>query len=184
MCDLLDTKMRWPKMSQPRLARIAAQLDRVSDYAGRTVAWLAVLLVAVTGLVVLLRYGFQYGSIALQESILYINALIIALGAAYTLKLDAHVRVDMIYGTLSPRRKAWINLLGTALLLLPAMTYIIWISWDYVALSWQIRERSAESSGLPYIYLLKSSLILLPALLLWQGVVELLKNYAILRQGR
>ncbi len=171
-------------MSELNLVKITAMLDNICDYAGRTVAWLAVLLVAVTGLVVLLRYGFQFGSIALQESILYINALIVSLGAAYTLKQDAHVRVDVVYGTLSPRRKAWINLLGTALLLLPALSYIIWISWDYVALSWQIRERSAESSGLPYIYLLKSSLILLPAMLLWQGTVELLKNYAILRQGR
>jgi TRAP-type mannitol/chloroaromatic compound transport system permease small subunit len=164
--------------------KIIQAIESLSEYGGRALAWLAVVLVAVTGLVVLLRYGFQFGSIALQESILYINALLITAGAAYTLKHDGHVRVDIFYARLTRRRQLWINLLGTLLLLLPTMAFIIWISWDYVALSWRIRERSAENSGLPYIYLLKSCVIALPGLLLWQGIAELLKNMSHLRQER
>lgn len=146
------------------------------ELAGRAIAWLTVLLVLVMGLIVALRYGFSFGSIALQESVIYINTLMVVIGAAYTLKQDGHVRVDVFYGRLPSRRRALVNIIGTLLFLLPAMGYILWVSWDYVALSWQIRERSAENSGLPYVYLLKSGIVVLCVLLLLQGVAELLRN--------
>ena len=127
------------------------------------------------GLIVVLRYVFQFGSIALQESVMYLNALIFTFGAAYTLKEQGHVRVDVFYNRLSPRLRGLIDLLGTSILLTLTAGFIIWASWDYVAVSWRIREGSAESSGLPFVYLLKTSLLLLPALLLIQGLAEALK---------
>lgn len=150
---------------------------------GRTSAWLAFALVLVTALIVVMRYAFRTGSISLQESIIYINALIFVLGAAYTLKEQGHVRVDIFYRKLSPNGQALIDCLGYILFLLPSMVYIIYVSWDYVAVSWQIREGSAETSGLPYVYLLKSSIIILPALLLVQGISELCKTLLRFRES-
>jgi TRAP-type mannitol/chloroaromatic compound transport system permease small subunit len=119
----------------------------------------------------------------LQESLLYLNALLFVLGSAYTLKHDGHVRVDIFYSRMSSRNKALIDLAGTLLLLLPVCGFILWSSWDYVALSWRVREGSAETSGLPFIYLLKTLILVLAALLSWQGVAEILKALRLLRGG-
>jgi TRAP-type mannitol/chloroaromatic compound transport system permease small subunit len=133
-------------------------------------------MVLVMGLIVVLRYAFQVGSIALQESVMYLNALIFTFGAAYTLKQQGHVRVDVFYNRLSPRARGLIDLLGTGIFLTLTAGFIIWSSWDYVAVSWRIREGSAESSGLPYVYLLKASLLVLPLLLIIQGMAEAMKS--------
>lgn len=150
---------------------------------GRTSAWLTLVLVLVTALIVLMRYAFRSGSISLQESIIYINAAIFVFGAAYTLKEQGHVRVDIFYRRLGSKGQAIIDSLGYVLFLFPAMLYIIYASWDYVAVSWQIREGSAETSGLPYVYLLKSSIIVLPVLLLVQGISELCKTLLKFRES-
>jgi TRAP-type mannitol/chloroaromatic compound transport system permease small subunit len=158
-----------------RLENIVRKIQAVTDYIGRGVAWLATVLVLVTGLVVLLRYAFQAGSIGLQESLIYINALLFTLGAAYTLKQDGHVRVDIFYARMSNRNRALVDLAGTLFLLLPVCGFILWSSWDYVALSWRIREGSAEISGLPIVYLLKTTILVLAVFLGWQAIAELLK---------
>lgn len=162
--------------------KLSAALDRISDLTGRTVAWLALAMVLLMVAIVILRYFFQFGSIAMQESIMYLNAAVFTLGAAYTLKERGHVRVDIFYSRLSPPRQGLVDLLGGLLLLLPSMVCIIWLSWDYVALSWRIREGSAEASGLPLVYLLKSGLLVLAALLLVQGISELIKDWRRWRQ--
>ena len=133
-------------------------IDTLNESLGRWISWLAPAMVLVMGLIVVLRYAFQVGSIALQESVMYLNALIFTFGAAYTLKQQGHVRVDVFYNRLSPRARGLIDLLGTGIFLSLTAGFIIWASWDYVAVSWRIREGSAESSGLPYVYLLKASL--------------------------
>ncbi len=158
-------------------------LEAVTERLGRSAAWLGLLLVAVTALVVLLRYAFQTGSIALQESLLYINALLITLGGAYTLKHDGHVRVDIFYSRMTRRNRALVDLGGTLFLLFPVCGFILWTSWDYVALAWRIRERSAETSGLPFVYLLKTTILLLAAFLAWQGLAEALKAISRVRDG-
>ena len=149
-------------------------IDTFNERLGRGIAWLAFAMVLVMGLIVVLRYAFQIGSIALQESVIYINALIFTFGAAYTLKQQGHVRVDVFYNRLPPRLRGLIDLLGTAIFLSLTVGFIIWASWDYVAISWRIREGSAESSGLPFVYILKTSLLVLPGLLLIQGLAEAL----------
>lgn len=163
------------------LQRLAEVIDRASDRLGRSSAWLTLVMVALMALIVVLRYVFRSGSIALQESVIYVNALIFMLGAAYTLKEQGHVRVDIFYRNLSERRRALIDVLGYVFFLFPTMLFILYISWDYVAIAWRIREGSAETSGLPFVYLLKSALIGLAALLLLQGVSEFCKALARLR---
>lgn len=160
----------------PLTHRLAAAIDNVAERLGRAAAWLSFVLVLVVGVIVVLRYGFQLGSIALQESVMYINGTLFVLGAGYTLKAQGHVRVDVFYSRFSPRGRALVDSLGALVFLLPAAFFIAWISWDYVAVAWRIREGSPEASGLPFVYLLKTLIIVLPVLLAVQGVSELLKS--------
>lgn len=170
-------------MLEKPLQQIANTIDHLTDLLGRTISWFSLILVLTTFLVVLLRYLFQEGSIPLQESLLYFNAIVFTLGAGYTLKEQGHVRVDIFYVRLSARNQALVEIVGFLLLLAPSMLFIAWISWDYVALSWKIREGSAETSGLPIVYLLKTGIVLLCGTVLLQGISELCKNLLKLRKG-
>jgi len=116
----------------------------------------------------------------MQESVIYMYALVFLIGIPYTLKHDGHVRVDIFYSKMSPRSKAWVNLSGTVFLLIPVTVFIAWVSWDYVAASWALKEESGEAGGLPGVYLLKATILLMTFLLLIQGISQLLLNIAIL----
>jgi TRAP-type mannitol/chloroaromatic compound transport system permease small subunit len=166
-----------------RIENLSKLIDASSDLIGRSAAWLTVGMVLLMALIVALRYLFQTGSIAMQEAVIYVNALIFTLGAAYTLKEQGHVRVDIFYNRLGVKQKALVDLLGGLVFLLPFAGFIIWESWDYVSVSWRIKESSAELSGLPYVYLLKATIILLALLLIIQGISEILKAIVSIRQG-
>lgn len=154
---------------------IIKYIENFIEWTGRTVSWLTLGMVLVTFLVVLLRYVFNIGWIALQESINFMHAMVFLTGAAYTLKHNAHVRVDIIYQKLSARAQAWVDLLGYSLVLLPVMLFIFWISWDYVSESWAVLESSREAGGLPGVYLLKSSILLMCFLLIMQSIAHTLR---------
>lgn len=124
-------------------------------------------------LVVVLRYGFSFGSIALQEAVAYLHASCFMLGAAYTLQCDQHVRVDIFYRRFSSRRRAAVNLAGCLLFLLPFAGLILLTSLDYVQQAWHIRERSVDAGGLPLVYALKTLIPLLGLTLLLQGLAEI-----------
>ncbi|NKB34644.1 MAG: TRAP transporter small permease subunit [Pseudomonadales bacterium] len=156
--------------------RVIQTIDFCIEQIGRTGSWFALLMVLVMLLIVLLRYVFQIGSIALQESVMYINALIFTVGVGYTLKEQGHVRVDVFYNRLRPKNQALVDMLGCVVFLMLTAGFILWASWDYVAVSWRIREGSAESSGLPFVYLLKSTILLIASLLALQGLSEFLKS--------
>jgi TRAP-type mannitol/chloroaromatic compound transport system permease small subunit len=161
---------------QSGLLALAIALESVSIWTGRAVSWLSALMVIVTFLVVVLRYAFDLGWIAMQESVTYMHATLFMLAAAYTLQRGGHVRVDILYQQLSRRGRAWVDLLGTLLLLVPVCVYLAWSGWDYVAESWAVREGSREAGGLPAVYLLKTLIIAMPALLLLQGFAWVLRN--------
>lgn len=154
--------------------------DSFSDLIGKTASWCAVLMVVMTFYIVLTRYVFNTGTIAIQESIIYFNALLFLLTTAYTLKQDGHVRVDIFYGPASPRYKAWANMMGGLLLLLPVSGFLLWVSWDYVIEAWRIRETSPEAGGIPYVYLLKTLIVVMPILVILQGLTEILRNFLFL----
>ena len=137
----------------------------------------------ITCLVVVLRYLFNTGSIALQESVTYLHGIVFLLGIAYTLKQKGHVRVDIVYQKLSLKTKSWIDLCGTLLFLFPVSIYITWVSIDYVHFSWKLLEGSAEPGGLPGVFLLKALIPLMAVSLLLQGTSELLRNSLILLAG-
>lgn len=167
----------------PRLASLAAGLDRLAEVTGRAIAWLTLAMVIITFLVVVLRYGFAVGSIALQESVSYLHALVFMLGAAYTLKHDGHVRVDIFYQKASPRTRALTNLLGTVFLLFPTCLFLFLSSLDYVASAWSIREGSREAGGLDGVFLLKTVIPLMAVLLLLQGCSIVLRSALLLAGG-
>ena len=102
------------------------------------------------------------------------------LGISYTLKHDGHVRVDIFYRNFSNRRQALINVIGGLVFILPISIFIGWSSWDYVLASWSIMETSTENNGLPFIYLLKTVMLIMPSLLIVQGFISIIKNMAVL----
>ena len=159
---------------------IIKQINNFIEWTGRTISWLTLGMVLMTFTVVFFRYAFNTGWIALQESINYMHALVFLVGAAYTLKHNEHVRVDIIYQKLSPRGRAWIDMLGHLFILLPVMIFIFWISWDYVADSWNVFESSRQAGGLPGVYLLKSSILLMSVLLILQSIAHTLSALGIL----
>jgi TRAP-type mannitol/chloroaromatic compound transport system permease small subunit len=156
------------------LLQSARTLDALNEWVGRTVSWLSLFMVLVTVVVVVLR-RFGIGWIAMQESVTYMHAVLFLAGAAYTLKHQGHVRVDIFYRRFSPRGQAWVDLLGGLLLLLPVCLFIFYMSWEYVAQSWELMEGSREAGGLDGVYLLKSAILLMAGLLVLQGLSSVLR---------
>ncbi|MCU7795641.1 MAG: TRAP transporter small permease subunit [Candidatus Thiodiazotropha sp. (ex Myrtea spinifera)] len=152
------------------LERLAGFFEAINEWLGRTVSWLSLLMVLVSVSVVILRYVFDLGWIWLQESVTFMHAALFLVGAAYTLKHEGHVRVDIFYRGFSPRAQAWVDLLGSLLLLLPVCLFIFVISWDYVAQSWSLHEGSREAGGLEGVFLLKSLILMMAGLLVLQGL--------------
>ena len=165
---------------QTLIRRLIAGIDALNTGIGRAAAWLCLAMVLATFVVVLMRNVLAQNSIALQESVQYFHGLLFMLGAAWTLKLGGHVRVDLLYPRFSPRQQAMVGVGGFLFLLLPVCIYFFWVSWDYVALSWRIGERSSEAGGLAGLYWLKSLLLVLPVLLGLQGLSEALKSLCVL----
>ena len=156
------------------------RIESINKFSGTVVSWLTLLMVLTTFIVVILRYVFDFGMIAMQESIVYMHAVIFLIGAAYTLQQNSHVRVDIIYQKLSSRQRAWIDLLGTLFLLTPSMLFIFIISWEYVSDSWEVMEGSREAGGLPGVFLLKSTILIMAVLMLLQGLANALRSLQIL----
>lgn len=152
------------------LYRLAVLFEDINEWLGRAVSWLSLCMVLVTFFVVVMRYVFDLGWIWLQESVTFMHAALFLVGASYTLKHQGHVRVDIFYQRFSPRFRAWVDLLGTLLLLLPVCLFIFTVSWDYVIQSWALHEGSREAGGLDGVYLLKALMLVMAGLLVLQGL--------------
>lgn len=154
------------------LAALGRALDRFSDLVGRTVMWLAALLVLVQFAVVVLRYGFSTSLIQMQESVIYIHATLFMLAIAYTMLHEGHVRVDILYAGWSARRRAAVDLAGVLVAVIPFCLLMLWTCWPFVEASWRIREGAIAYGGIPYQYLLKSLIPAMAALLLLQAIAH------------
>ena len=168
-------------MSFAPITAWADRIDRLTTAIGRTVAWLALVVVLLQFALVVARYLFGLGSIWLSEAVIYGHATLFMLAAAWTLKAGGHVRVDIFYAEASPRSKATVDLLGALLLLLPFAAVLVWLSLPYAARSWAILERSQESSGLPLVFLLKTLIPLFALLLALQGVAQAIRALTALK---
>lgn len=147
-------------------------IDRLTQRLGQTLGYACLIMAALTLLIVVLRDGFNWGSIALQEAVIYLHGCLFMLGAAYALRQDAHVRVDIFYRRFSARSKAWVDALGTVMFLIPLCVLIFFTSLGYVRESWAGLESSPEPGGIPAVYLLKTLIPAFALLLLLQGLVQ------------
>lgn len=163
------------------LVSLVHTIDGVNERIGRFVSWFAVVMVLSQFLVVVLRYVFGIGSIVMQESVIYLHSLVFMLGAGYTLLHNGHVRVDLFYREASARKKALVDLFGVVFLLLPVCLLIASSSWNYVVQSWAIREGSVETSGIQYLYVLKSFIIAFCFLVGLQGIGLALRSFLIVK---
>ena len=140
-------------------------------------------MVLTTFTIVILRYALDTGAIWLQESIIWMHAMIFMLGAAYTLQRDEHVRVDVFYRKMTQKHRALVNLLGILCFIFPLCIVLIYQGFDYVHLSWTMREVSRNAGGLsyPFIPLLKTTLLVMPTTLLLQSTSIALRAFLTLR---
>jgi len=160
------------------LNQLSVRLEQFSECTGMLVSWLVLVMVLLVSYDVTMRYFFQSGSVALQEMEWHLFSLIFLIGAAYTLKHDDHVRLDLFYKSkfMDDRRRAWIDLFGSIFLLIPFCILIILSAWPFVYQSYIHLEGSPDPGGLPYRWILKASIPLGFTFLLLQGVSEIVKN--------
>ena len=156
--------------------KIAQVIDLISEKIGIFTAYLILPMIIITFLVAFMRYMLDVGSIAIQEIIIYLHALVFSVGAAFTLKNDMHVRIDIFYSNYKRDFKKIINILGASLFLIPTCILIFITSWDYVISSILLLESSKEAGGLPILYILKSYILLLCITLFFQAISEIVKN--------
>lgn len=160
-------------------------VDQLTDRLGRVVSWLVLLMVLIGAYNAIVRYLGRFTGTNLSSNLYlelqwYLFSLIFLLGAGYALKENAHVRVDVIYGRLGRRARAWINVVGSVLMLIPFCVFVLWVSWPAIRNSWAILEVSPDPGGLPR-YPLKAVIIVCFVLLMAQGIAELVKELRVLR---
>lgn len=161
------------------LLKFSSRIDRLNEFIGRWSGWLTLLAIVVCTVNALVRYAFNLSSNAWLEMQWYLNSATFLLVAAYTLKINAHVRIDVIAGKLSPRKQAWIDILGGLFGLLPACLIIAWYSWPSLVNSYNIGEHSSDPGGLirwPVRLLIPVAFVLLAL----QGASEIIKRWAFL----
>ncbi len=159
-------------------------IDRINEAIGRFVGWLTLAMVLIGAYNAVVRYlggylGRNLSSNAYLELQWYLFSLVFLFGASHTFRRDAHVRVDLLYGRLGERGRAWIDLVGTLVLMLPFTLFALWVSWPSVRNSWAVREVSPDPGGLAR-YPIKSVILIAFALLVMQGVSQAIRQVAIL----
>lgn len=164
--------------------RITEKVEKFQSLIGKSVSWLALLLVLVVCYDVFTRYLLNQSSVALQELEWHIFAALFLLSAAYTLSVDEHVRIDLFFNNVSKRKQALINLLGTILFLIPFCITMIIVSYNFFESSFLIKESSPDGGGLPARYILKAVLPITFLLLFLQSFVIIYKSILTIRDKK
>lgn len=166
------------------LRLLARAIDALNEGLGRLTAWLLVPMALTAFAVVGMRYVLEIGYPWLSEAFTWLNGAIVMLSAAYVLKEDKHVRVDLFYRNLDRRRRAWIDLIGVWFLLMPMVGTLAWLSWPIVQRSWRMGEGSATPDGLTFMYLVKATVIVFCLLTALQGLSLSIRCLSTLRGER
>ena len=168
------------------LSKISRKIKALNEAVGRGVAWLVVVLVVLTFYDVIMRYLFNNGSVALQELEWHLFAVILLLGAGYTLKHREHVRVDLLYASkrFSDKHRDIVDLCGNLLFLIPFCVLVIASSIPFIETAFVVAEHSPDPGGLPYRWILKSMIPLGFLLLALQGVSDCLDILDRLLKGK
>jgi TRAP-type mannitol/chloroaromatic compound transport system permease small subunit len=163
----------------PTLIALSRAIDTLNEWVGRAVLWLVLLATLLSAGNAVARYALGLSSNAWLEIQWYLFAAIFLLAAGYTLKHNGHVRIDVLYGRLAPRTRAWIDIAGSLVFLLPFCLLLVWLSWPGVVESYLRREISPDAGGL----LRWPVRLLIPlgfSLLGLQGLSEIIKRIAFL----
>ena len=161
--------------------RFADSIDMLNERIGRAIAWLALLMGWTQLMIIGLLFLFDIGMVWMQESVLYMNGMLFMLALGWTLKHDAHVRVDIFYRDMPPARRARVNLIGILCLLLPVCVLMFWTSLPYALYAWSNFEGSRETGGLPALFLLKTIIPISALLLAAQAIAEAARAVKIIR---
>jgi len=153
---------------------------KLSRAFGLLAGGLCLAMIAVVFVDVLARYAFGGGSVAMQELEWHLFAAMFLLGAAYTMRQNANVRIDVLYAKMSVQKKAWVDILGTLFFVLPMCSLILYSSMDFVGYAYQIKEISPDPGGLPYRYLIKATLPLAYFLVLLEALALIARNLLVL----
>jgi len=162
---------------------IADVIDRSNDFMGRCMATLTLAMVLVTVVIVVLRYGFSIGFIWMQESVRFMHGFVFLLCAAYTLLHNGHVRVDVFYLKMTPKKKAMVDIFGTVFFLIPVCSVIMIYSWDYILNSWREMEGSLEERGLHAVFLLKTCIWIFAISMILQGLSLIIRSLRVIRDS-
>ncbi len=162
------------------LRKVSQFIDAFTEKIGLLVAWLTTALVLNVFYDVVMRYVFHRGNIAIQELEWHIFSVIFLIGAAYTLKKDGHVRVDILYTKFSAKQKAWVDFICTFVFLIPFCIVVVDASLNFVSASWGMREISPDPGGLPGRYILKAMIPAGFVLLIIQGISQAIKNLLVI----
>ncbi|BCH58353.1 C4-dicarboxylate ABC transporter [Agrobacterium vitis] len=154
-------------------------IDTLSEVVGRVAEYLVLLCCLISAANAIIRYLFNISSNGWLEIQWYLFAYVVVLGAAHTLRQNGHVRVDLIYGAVSERKRLWIDLIGIVFFLLPVCIYLTWLCWPFFWLSYQQGEMSANAGGL-IRWPVKLILVTGFGLLVLQGLSEMVKRIAAL----
>jgi len=150
--------------------RVSAWIDALNEWIGRGTAWVSLALVAVVFIDVVMRYALNRSFVFAQELEWHIFAFIFLIGAGYTLLHDGHVRVDIFYQRFGFKGRAWINLLGVLIFLIPGCLMVILTSWHFVVRAFAVGEGSPDPGGIPYRFIVKGLIPVGFSLLLLQGI--------------
>ena len=167
--------------SQKPLLKVLHTIDRFNSWVGELVSRAVLLMVILTFVVVVLRYFFRLGWVWMQEIVIYLHGIVFLLAVPITLIKDGHVRVDIFYRDFDAKKKAWINLIGAAVLLIPTCLLVFLESFPYVVDSWRVLEGSKDGGGLEAVFLLKTALLVFALLTLLQGLSLLGHSYLTLK---
>ena len=167
------------------LKTLSSAIDGLNNRIGQGIRWLSLIMILVGAFNAIARYATRYTGVSLSSNAYldlqwYFFSLIFLLGAAYGLEHDVHVRVDVLYSRLTRKKRAWIDLGGTVLFLIPFSVLMLWVSWPAVRNSWSIKETSPDPGGLPR-YPIKAVILLSFALLVLQALSQVVKQVDILR---
>jgi TRAP-type mannitol/chloroaromatic compound transport system permease small subunit len=161
------------------LIRLSAVIDAVNEFIGKWISWLILASILVSAGNAIIRKVFDTSSNAWLELQWYLFGAAFLAAAAYTLKQNEHIRIDIVYGMWPRRVQHWIDLLGHILFLMPFALLMVFYLVPYVELSYRSGEVSTNAGGL-IIWPAKTMLLVGFFLLAWQGVSEIIKKIAIM----
>ncbi len=141
--------MRWLRLIDNGLGRIAYMCGWIASVA-------FILLTLNVFYDVVARYAFNNVSIGMQEMEWHLYSVVFLMGIPYALRTDGHVRVDVLYTKWSETFKAWVNLVGALLLVIPFAAFIAWLGIDFAVESYNLGESSGDPGGLPHRWIIKS----------------------------